>query len=91
MEGEVKFVEAKAMAVFGVALGFFEFSDQSIIHCCSPYAKEGKQKGTRRGRVPSFQKRGMLRYIRMSAVTLAESIATFGRCVNTQMSLLAKS
>ena len=41
VESYIKFVEAEPFAVFGIALGFFDLSDHSIIHfSLSPFSEE---------------------------------------------------
>jgi hypothetical protein len=42
-EGYVEIVEPKTLGVFGVALGFLDFSNQSIVHVSSPFIQRNKK------------------------------------------------
>jgi hypothetical protein len=52
-EGHFEFVEYEAGAVFGVAFGFFNFSNQTVVHVLLSFVR-GNEKGTQEER--AFQK-----------------------------------
>jgi hypothetical protein len=90
MKGEIELVEAESLAVFGIALGFFTFPDQSIVHSFL-LLKEDKQKGTRLTRVPYSSIRNLSATTRMAALPICLSIASFHGQVNRSEGLLSES
>jgi hypothetical protein len=43
VEGYVKLIEAESLAVFGISLGFFDFSNHPIVHFLFSFFREMKK------------------------------------------------